>query len=62
MILTFTCQCSNEVQLYAAGDRDEHGRYWLDVEDDDRLTIINGEGGSVFRCEFCKQSYRLLAT
>jgi uncharacterized Zn-finger protein len=44
------------------GDRDEHGRYWLDVEDDDRLAVMAGEGGSVLKCAFCNTSYRLQPT
>ncbi|MFC4101043.1 MULTISPECIES: hypothetical protein [Paenibacillus] len=61
MILVFTCECGNRVDFHAFGDRDEHGRQWLESEDDDRLTLRRGEDGVVFACTFCKETYRLQA-
>ncbi|WP_274650558.1 hypothetical protein [Paenibacillus humicola] len=62
MILRFECECGNEVGFHLMGDRDEHGRYWLDVEDDDRLAVLSGEGGSLLKCAFCGTVYRLQTT
>lgn len=59
MKLMFTCECGNQVSLFATGDYDEHNREWLEVEDDDRLAIIRGGDGIVLQCSFCKMAYRI---
>ncbi|MBB3110418.1 redox-regulated HSP33 family molecular chaperone [Paenibacillus phyllosphaerae] len=59
MILAFKCECGNHVDFHAFGDRDEHGRQWLELEDDERIAIIPGKDGFVLKCNFCKETYRI---
>ncbi|ALS27854.1 hypothetical protein ABEV74_14315 [Paenibacillus cisolokensis] len=61
MVLTFVCDCGNRVDFFDTADTDEHGRAILEPEDDDRLKLMQGEDGMVFRCSFCNRSYRVLA-
>jgi len=58
-MMTFECECGNTTRLFATGDRDEQGREFIEIEDDERLTFIVGEGGVLFRCSFCGYTYRL---
>ncbi|GKU79461.1 hypothetical protein [Paenibacillus sp. L3-i20] len=53
------CECGNRTGLFGTGDRDEHGREFIEMEDDDRFTFIIGEDSIVFRCSFCGYRYRL---
>ncbi|MFD0586991.1 hypothetical protein ACFQZE_03160 [Paenibacillus sp. GCM10027627] len=53
------CECGNRTPLFATGDRDEHGREFIEFEDEDRFTFQIGEGNVVFRCSFCGYRYKL---
>jgi hypothetical protein len=59
MVLTFECECGNKTGVFATGDRDETGREFIELEDDDRLNYIIGEDGVLFKCKFCGYTYRL---
>lgn len=53
------CECGNSTKLFATGDRDEHGREFIELEDDDRFSFTIGEDSIVFKCSFCGYRYRL---
>ncbi|RJE90120.1 hypothetical protein D3P07_07845 [Paenibacillus sp. 1011MAR3C5] len=53
------CECGNRTNLFATGDRDEHGREFIELEDDDRFSFVIGEDSIVFKCSFCGYRYRL---
>jgi|GEM_PF-706004 len=59
VMMTFECECGNRTSIFATGDRDEQGREFIEIEDDERLTFIVGETGVLFRCSFCSYTYRL---
>jgi RNase P subunit RPR2 len=59
LVLTFTCECGNQVGFFSDGELDDHGREWLEAEDDDRIKLISGEKGVLIRCAFCGHMYRL---
>ncbi|MBD2869883.1 hypothetical protein [Paenibacillus arenilitoris] len=58
-MLNYECECGNTTKLFATGDRDEQGREYVEIEDDDRLAIVIGERSVLFRCSFCGYTYRL---
>ncbi|WP_155971674.1 hypothetical protein [Paenibacillus sp. Soil522] len=58
-MMNFECECGNKTSMFATGDRDEHGREYIEVEDDDRLNITIGDKSVLFRCSFCGYTYRL---
>ncbi|MCR2802931.1 hypothetical protein [Paenibacillus soyae] len=53
------CECGNRTELFATGDRDEQGREFIELEDDDRFSFAIGEDSIVFKCGFCGYRYRL---
>jgi redox-regulated HSP33 family molecular chaperone len=59
MVLIFECECGNKTGLFATGDRDETGREFIELEDDDRMTYVVGEDGVLFKCKFCGYTYRM---
>ncbi|WP_214629826.1 hypothetical protein [Paenibacillus agaridevorans] len=58
-MMVLECECGNRTGLFATGDRDEHGREFIELEDDDRFGFEIGEDSVVFRCSFCGYKYRL---
>lgn len=58
-MMQLECECGNRTNLFATGDRDEQGREYIEMEDDDRFTFAVGEESIVFRCTFCGYRYRL---
>ncbi|MHA6483969.1 hypothetical protein ACX1C1_18925 [Paenibacillus sp. strain BS8-2] len=59
MKMVLECECGNRTGLFATGDRDELGREFIELEDDDLFTFEIGEDSIVFRCKFCGYQYRL---
>ncbi|MFF2482244.1 hypothetical protein [Paenibacillus sp. NPDC058071] len=45
--------------MFATGDRDDSGKEYIELEDDDRLTFTVSESGVLFKCKFCGYTYRL---
>ncbi len=58
-MLSFECECGNKTRLYATGDCDEQGREYIEIEDDERLSVIIGDKSMLLRCSFCGYTYRL---
>ncbi|MDQ0058098.1 hypothetical protein [Paenibacillus harenae] len=58
-MMSFECECGNTTRFFATGDRDEQGREYVEVEDEDRLAVIFGDDSVLFRCKFCSYTYRL---
>jgi hypothetical protein len=58
-MMVLECECGNRTGLFATGDRDEQGREYIELEDDDRFSFEIGEDSIVFRCSFCGYRYRL---
>lgn len=58
-MMKLECECGNSTSLFATGDRDEHNREYIELEDDDRFSFKVGEDSVIFRCSFCGYTYRL---
>lgn len=58
-MMSFECECGNATRFFATGDRDEQGREYIEVEDEDRLAVVFGDDSVLFRCLFCSYTYRL---
>ncbi|MFD0958894.1 hypothetical protein [Paenibacillus chungangensis] len=58
-MMQLECICGNKAVFFTAGDRDDAGREYLELEDDDVLTVTIGEDSVVFQCKFCGHRYRL---
>ncbi|WP_054024564.1 hypothetical protein [Bacillus sp. FJAT-28004] len=58
-MMSFECECGNKTVMFATGDRDEQGREFIEIEDDERLTFKIGDKSVLFRCSFCGYTYRL---
>lgn len=59
MKMALECECGNRTGLFATGDKDEHGREFIELEDDDLFSYEISEDSIVFRCSFCGYRYRL---
>ncbi|WP_028610613.1 hypothetical protein [Paenibacillus harenae] len=58
-MMSIECECGNKAVFFATGDRDEQGREYIELEDDDRLSVIVGDKSVLFRCAFCGYTYKL---